>query len=200
MAAVRQPFVSPRCDAALPCIEAAELVCGRVVGELPYGPLAVTVLDGPVEALPYGPLAMTVLSGPVEALPYGPLAMTVVGGPVEGLPYGPSAWDAFVAGDAPAVAGIARHSVQALMAMRRVRIVTSRGLEKRGRVSVGDATCAQAAVSAGARRRAAGASLSHQERLRALPDPLLRGRLRQMLGRRSRGRFADSAVRDIPPG
>jgi hypothetical protein len=197
MAAVRQPFVSLRADAALPCTEGAVRFCRRVVGELPYGPVALTVLGGPIEALPYGPLALTVLGGPIEALPYWPLAFTVLGGPVEALPYGPLALDVFVAHDAPAGAGIARHSVQALMAMRRVSMVTSRGLEKTGLCICRRGDDAPTSGLGMSQRRAVATPLSHRdhERLRALRDALLLGRLRQILGRRFRGRFADSVVR-----
>jgi hypothetical protein len=130
MAAVRHPF-APSCrEAPPPCTEAAVAFCGPVPEEMPYGPLGLTGLRGPVGGVPNGPLALTVLGGPVAALPNGPLALTVLGGPVGGLPNGPFTPDGFVAGDATAEAGIARQSVQTLVAMRRVSMVTTfSGLE-----------------------------------------------------------------------
>ena len=112
-------------------------------------------LDGaprPGGTMPYGPLALTVLRGPGGARPYGPLALTVLCGPGDVTADGASRWGGLVTGDAPAAAGIARNSVQALAAMRRVRMVTSKGLESRGADRVGDATMPPRLVLARAER------------------------------------------------
>ena len=54
MAAVRHPF-APSCrEAPPPLSEAAVVFCVLVPGEMPYGPLALTGLRGPVGGVPTG--------------------------------------------------------------------------------------------------------------------------------------------------
>jgi hypothetical protein len=74
-------------------------------------------------------------------MPYGPLALTVPRGPVATLGYEPRAAVAgFLAGVAPATAGMTRQSVQALSVMRRVSTIADlRGLENVSRRLVGEA-------------------------------------------------------------
>src|SRR3954452_4531412 len=81
MAAVRQPFVSSRLEAARPCSEAPVVFCEIVPTGLPYAPLACAVLGGRAGMMPYGPWAFTVLGRRAGMMPYGPLAFTVLGRP-----------------------------------------------------------------------------------------------------------------------
>src|SRR3954454_10683712 len=145
MAAVRQPFVSSRPATPRPCTEAPVAFSELVPAGMPYGPLAFTGVRGPAGTMPYGPLAFTVLGRPAGTMPYGPLAFTVLGRPAGTMPYGPLAVTVLpgpagsmpsgprapvgVPSDAPAADGIAKHRAQTPVAMQRVSMVTSRGLE-----------------------------------------------------------------------
>src|SRR3954451_25422661 len=115
--------------------------------------MPVVVIRGPGGTMPYGPLALTVLRGPGGLRGYRPFALTVPRGPAAIAGYEPrAASDGLVAGDAPATAGIARHSVQAPVVMRRISMagLTSRGLENCGRVFVAKAKDARMAFDGGA--------------------------------------------------
>jgi hypothetical protein len=120
---------------AVPARGAASAGRGPVVSDepaavvTPYGPLALTVCGSVAGVTPYGPLGPTVCGSVAAVTPYGPLALTVRGSVAGVTPYGPRALGGSVVGDAPAAAGMARHKAQALMAIRRVSMMTSKGLE-----------------------------------------------------------------------